>query len=182
MHPAGLPYGRRWFRLDRPGSPMFHRSLVPLFALLVCADGRAQAPAENFQPQVWINPGVYSYHFDRSKGYRENNTGLGAELLLGKDHLLAAASIINSDRQRSRLAAYQWRPLHWQVSGVNVSAGVAVAVMDGYPRYRNGGWFVAPLPMLAVEGEGIGLNVIFVPSIPNRVSGAIAFQAKLRVW
>jgi hypothetical protein len=141
----------------------------------------ADAGAETM-PQLWLNPGIYSYHFDRGANYRDNNIGLGAELLLTQNHALLAGSFINSDRARTHYAGYQWRPLHWQPGAIVVSAGVVVAAFDGYPRYRDGGWFVAPLPTLAVEGRRFGLNVALVPTIAERVHGAISFQVKLRVW
>ncbi len=117
------------------------------------------APAQETWPQVWINPGIYSQHFDTSKGLRNNNIGFGAEVMLARDHLLMAGSFINSNRARTHFAGYEWRPLHWQFSGFEVSAGIAVGAFDGYPNYRNGGWFVAPLPLLAIEGRRLGANI-----------------------
>jgi hypothetical protein len=123
--------------------------------------------------QVWINPGLYSYHFDRSKNFRENNIGVGVQWLFA----------INSDRARSRYVAYQWQPLHWQPApGLDVNAGVVVGAFDGYPFYRNGGWFIAPLPMVAVEGKRVGVNFSVVPNYGNRLHGALVLQLKLRVW
>ena len=133
-------------------------------------------------PQVWINPGLYSYHFDRNKGYRDNNIGIGAEVAVRNDHVLLAGSFINSDGARTHYGGYEWRPLHWQPAGLNVSAGIIVSAFDGYPRYHNGGWFVAPIPALAIEGRRVGLNVAIIPTLPDRVSGAISFQLKVRVW
>jgi hypothetical protein len=131
---------------------------------------------------VWLNPGIYSYHFDRSQGYREDNIGLGAELWLTDDHALMAGTFINSNRARSRYGAYQWRPLHWRPAGVKVGAGVALGAFDGYPGYHDGGWFPAALPVLSVEYERVGVNFFLVPTIPNRVEAAVAVQLKLRVW
>lgn len=140
------------------------------------------AGAAEFAPQLWINPGMYSYHFNRHSDYRENNIGLGAEVLLTDDHALMAGSFINSDRQRSRYGLYEWRPLHWPVQGVKLSAGLAAGAFDGYPRYREGAWFAAALPLLSVEGERLGVNFAIVPTIRNRLSGALAIQLKLRLW
>lgn len=158
------------------------RALVLACAALAATDGRAQQTVEGAPIQLWLNPGTFSYHFDRHKDLREDNTGLGAELTLADDHALSAGSFINSDRRRSRYGAYLWRPLHWQPAGVKVHAGIAIGGFDGYPRYRNGGWFPAALPMLAVEGERAGVNLYFVPTIANRLNGALAIQFKLRVW
>jgi hypothetical protein len=134
-------------------------------------------------PHVWLNPGIYSYHFDRSKNFRENNIGFGAEVLFAEDHELMGGTFINSDRARSHYAAYQWRPLHWKpFDGVKVNLGVAVGGFDGYPRYHNGGWFAAALPVLSVEGRRIGANIFVIPTISDRLAGAVAVQVKLRVW
>jgi hypothetical protein len=152
-----------------------------LLSLAACGSAGAE-DAGRRGPQVWLNPGVYSYHFDRDKGSRDNNIGYGAEVLLNADHGLVAGSFINSDRARTHYAGYTWRPLHWELAGINLSAGVLVAAFDGYPRYHSGGWFVAPLPVLSVDGGRLGLNVAIVPTIADRVRGAISFQVKLRVW
>jgi hypothetical protein len=158
------------------------QSLVLVCATLFGAADLAKATAGEFSPQIWVNPGIYSYHFNRNNDYRENNTGMGAEVLLTDNHALMAASFVNSDRHRSRFVLYQWRPLHWQFSATRVSLGIAAGALDGYPRYRNGGWFAAALPMLSVEGEQFGFNFSVIPSLPNRLHGVAVIQAKLRVW
>lgn len=141
------------------------------------------APAAEFSPQVWINPGVYSYHFNRSRDLREDNVGAGVEVLFARDHGIMGGTFINSDRQRSHYLAYQWRPLHWEGwGGMRISAGVIAGAFDGYPKYRSGDWFVAPLPLLAIEGDRIGVNLTIVPTIKDRLNGAIGLQIKLRVW
>lgn len=144
-------------------------------ACCVCTNVAAQ----EFSRQVWINPGLFSYHFDRDQGYREKNWGLGAEVLLARNHALMAGTFINSERERSRYFGYQWRPLHWQPRGVDVSAGVGFVAVDGYPGTNDKDWFIAPLPMVAVEYQRVGANFIF---IPHRKSAAVAVQFKLRVW
>ena len=63
-----------------------------------------------------------------------------------------------------------------------MSAGVILGAFDGYPRMRNGGWFVAPLPLLAVEGKRFGANFTIVPNYGNRLHGAVAIQLKMKVW
>lgn len=153
-------------------------ALVALFGTGVQA---ADVP-ERHLPHVWLNPGSFSYHFDRDKDLRESNTGFGAELTLAEDHVLASGTFINSSRRRSHYGAYYWRPLHWQVAGMNVHAGVALGAFNGYPNYRNEAWFPAALPMFAIERGRVGANIFLVPTIKNRLDGAIAVQFKLRVW
>ena len=156
--------------------------LFALCAFWFSAPAQAEEPGDGFMRQVWINPGTFSYHFDRDKNLRGDNTGIGAEWVLAKDHALAAGSFINSNRERSHYGAYYWRPLHWQPAGIDVHVGIAAGAFDGYPNYRNGAWFPAALPVLTVEGKQIGANIFFVPTIKDRTDGAISVQLKLRVW
>jgi hypothetical protein len=158
------------------------RTLLMLFCALFSAAAQAEAIPEESFPQVWLNPGIYSQHFDSSKGLRNNNIGLGAEVRLASDHALMAGTFINSNRQRSHYASYQWRPLHWQWAGLNIGAGIAVGGFDGYPNYRNGAWFLAPLPMLSIEGRTFGANISIIPTVAHRFDGALAIQVKMRVW
>jgi hypothetical protein len=153
-----------------------------LFAALIPVVARADAVLEEFSPRVWISPGIYSQHFDSSKHLRNDNPGLSVEVALARDHALLGGSYINSNRARSHYGAYEWRPLHWQIAGLDLGAGVALGAFDGYPNYRHGGWFVAPLPVLAVEGRYFGVNLSVIPTIRNRLDGALAVQVKLRVW
>jgi hypothetical protein len=142
----------------------------------------AQDEGTSSRKMAWQNAGAFSYHFDRDTNYREDNVGVGAELAYSADNSLMAGTLINSQRARTRYLGLQWRPVHGWVGNVRVHAGVALAAMDGYPKMREGGWFPSLLPLLAVEGRYVGLNVSMVPTIPNRVDGAVLFQLKLRVW
>ncbi len=158
----------------------FSKAAVVVIAAIALT--RSAISAE-YSPQVWINPGLYSYHFERNKNFRDNNVGAGVEVLLAKNHGVMAGTFINSDRARSRYVAYQWRPLHWEpFESFSVIAGVVLGAFDGYPRMRNGDWFVAPLPLLAVEGKRFGANFTVVPKYGDRLHGAVAIQLKLKVW
>jgi len=156
--------------------------LLLLMCLGLPAGAHAQTTPAHWSPQLWLNAGTYSHHFDRDKNFREDNVGIGAELWFAEDHALMAGTFINSDRVRSHYGAYQWRPLHWQPAGIKVGAGITVGAFDGYPRYHNGGWFPAVLPVLAVEYKRVGVNIFLVPTIRDHLDGAIAVQLKLRVW
>lgn len=166
-------------------SGRFRRAAGLLFAAVALSSTdnvHAQAVPAETSPQVWLNAGTYSHHFNRDKNFRENNTGIGAEVWLGDDHALMGGTFMNSDDERSHYAAYQWRPLHWKPAGIHVGAGITLGAFDGYPRYRNGGWFPAALPVVSIEYKRVGVNFFFVPTIPDRLDGAISIQLKLRVW
>ena len=57
---------------------MLARTPVQVFLAFCAVIASANAADPEFSPQVWINPGIYSYHFDRSQNFREDNVGLGA--------------------------------------------------------------------------------------------------------
>ncbi|MGA8050890.1 MAG: hypothetical protein WCA09_12025 [Burkholderiales bacterium] len=125
---------------------------------------------------------MYSFHFDRSKDLRNANPGLGVEVTLAPEHVVMGGTFINSRDARSHYAAYAWRPLQGRWAGLDVGAGVILAAMDGYPTYREGGWFVAPLPVVSLEGRYLGVNLSVIPTLSNRIDGAFVVQLKLRVW
>lgn len=146
-------------------------------AATVCA---LEVGAQEYQPKVWVNAGLLSHHFDRQKDYRESNWGLGAEYVFSPNHAAMIGTYLNSENKRSRYLGYQWRPLHWQPYGVNVSVGMAVSLIDGYPSMNNMGWFIAPMPIIALEYKNVGANFILVPNVKH--GGAVAVQLKLAVW
>jgi len=181
MHPTNMAEAASGLRPDCKRG-WWLRAVLPLCAFGFAAAAQAATAQEESWPQVWINPGIYSQHFDSSKGLRNNNIGFGVEASLARDHVVMAGSYINSNRARTHFAGYEWRPLHWRVSGLDVGAGVVLGAWDGYPNYRNGAWFVAPLPMLSIEGRKLGANIALIPTVANRFDGALAVQIKLRVW
>ena len=141
----------------------------------------ARCAAGEEYPQVWLNPGGLSYHADRETDFREKNVGIGAEAVLAPDWGFYVGNFINSQNFRSHYVMGQWRPLHWQPYGVKLSAGLIAGVVDGYPKYKDGGWYLGALPMLFFEGKRFGLNFTVVP---GRTEGGrlAAIQFKLRVW
>jgi|1185.fasta_scaffold05104_2 uncharacterized protein YfiM (DUF2279 family) len=170
-------------RLDRPTTlrAIRWRILFTLCSSLFGFSASADDTPPSF-PQIWLNAGVYSYHFDTEKDLRNNNIGFGAEFALTNDHELLAGTYINSNDGRTRYAAYQWRPLHWDLAGVHIGGGIVLGAFDGYPNYHDGGWFVAPLPVLSIEGRWLGANISLIPTVKDRFDGALAIQLKLRVW
>ncbi len=155
---------------------------VLFFAALGPVGAQAEDAPQKFSARVWISPLIYSLHFDSSKDLRNDNWGPSVEVALAPDHALVVGTYINSNDARTHYGAYEWRPLHWQVAGLELGLGVAIGAFDGYPNYRDGGWFVAPLPVLAVEGRYFGVNLSVIPTIRDRLDGALAVQFKLRVW
>lgn len=150
---------------------------------LLAATLASPVHAEEPPLKVWVNPGFYSYHFARDKELRDRNFGFGLEVETSPRVSYNAGSYANSVGARSHYAGVLWRPLEWRSeSGLRVAGGVAVAAVDGYPNYHDGGWFVALLPVLSIEGERVGVSFALIPTFRDRVDGALGLQLRLRVW
>ena len=135
----------------------------------------AAAPAA--LADVWINPGFYSHHFDTSKNLNNNNHGFGVEATISKTYSLTAGVFENSDRQTSHYVGAYVMPFQRGA----VKAGVAVGAFNGYPKMRDGGWFPAALPVMAIEGPRVGLNISYTPKIGDKVNSALSFQVKFNL-
>ncbi|MDD5056380.1 MAG: hypothetical protein PHQ60_00810 [Sideroxydans sp.] len=128
---------------------------------------------------LWINPGLLSYHFDRDAGFRDLNSGFGVQSDVSDRLTLMAGNFINSDHGRSNYAGLAWQPLTWHALKIGLSAGI----LDGYQTTNNGGKFLAVLPWVTLRNERIGINFTLIPypHDPHHL-GAISGQVILRVW
>jgi hypothetical protein len=165
------------------------KSVLPGWCfLLVCSVGFAdelpalggeQAKVEQSSFNLWINPGLLSYHFDRDAGFCDLNSGLGVQSFVSDNLSLMAGNFINSDHGRSNYAGLAWQPLSWHALKIGLSAGI----LDGYQTTNNGGKFLAVLPWVTIRNERIGINftVVPYPNDPHHL-GAISGQVILRVW
>ena len=126
---------------------------------------------------IWVNPGFYSHHFDTSKNLNNNNPGFGIEATITNTYSLTAGVFQNSDRATSHyLGAYV---MPFKVG--SVKAGAAVGAFDGYPKMRDGGWFPAIVPTMAIEGRRVGLNISYTPKIGDKVNSVLSFQVKFNL-
>jgi hypothetical protein len=128
--------------------------------------------------ELWLNPGFYSYHFQREKGRNNNNLGVGGDYRFSTVSSLTLGIFDNSDRLTSRYVGWYWQPV-----GLGpVRFGAVVGTMDGYPFMVNGGWFFAFIPTASMEYKSVGANLTYVPSYKDRLYGAISLQLKFRVF
>ena len=143
-----------------------------LLLALIVAGAAPAALAE-----VWVNPGFYSHHFDKSKNLNNSNHGLGVEATINHTYSLTAGVFENSDRQTSHYIGAYVMPFQRGA----LKAGAAVGVFDGYPKMREGGWFPAIVPTMAIEGKRLGLNISYTPKIGDKVNSALSFQVKFNI-
>ena len=159
--------------VDRYRPQIFNTSSLFFFIVLLYG-GNAQAQSE--LSKVWFNAGFYSAHFDTNKGLRNPNPGFGIEYKLSDDLSLTAGGFTNSDNAHSNYLGAYYQP--WRLGGVKL--GVVGGAFNGYPKALNGGWFPAVLPVASWESKNIGLNVMLVPPLKDRLYGAVSFQLKYR--
>ena len=127
--------------------------------------------------ELWINPGFTSYHFDQSKDFNALNYGIGGEYRFSSVASVTAGTFRNSNYHPSTYIGAYWQP----IALGPIQMGFVGGIFNGYTTTNNGGWFPAVLPALTMEGDWVGLNLIVIPTIPNRVSGSLSIQLKLKV-
>ena len=153
---------------------------LTIYPLVSCAESSGFISIVESKPvsELWLNPGFYSYHFQKDKGFNNNNFGLGGEYRYTTTSAAMLGIFDNSDKQTSRYIGWLWQPL---VSGP-IRIGAVAGAIDGYPHMLDGGWFAAVIPVASFEYKNIGANLLFVPSYKDRLYGAISLQVKLRVF
>ena len=161
-----------------------------IFASVLCSAAVCSAPAfaESGNPfsmidnqplqQTWLNAGFLSYHFQRDKDLNGSNFGLGVEQRFSTVAALTAGRFYNSDRRYSNYAGVYYQP----IAIGPVRLGAVVGGFNGYPKMRDGGWFLAAIPVASIEYQRVGLNLAFVPSYKDRLYGALSLQVKLKVF
>jgi len=127
---------------------------------------------------LWINPGFYSYHFQRDKGFDDTNPGLGVEYRFSTVASVTAGRFHNSDREMSNYAGVYYQPIAWGP----LRFGAVVGGFNGYPKMRDGGWFLAAIPVVTLEYERVGVNFAIVPTYKERLHGAFSVQLKFKLF
>jgi hypothetical protein len=128
---------------------------------------------------LWVSPGMVSYHFNRDSKHRDLNWGYGIQSNLSDKLSVLGGNFINSKDARSNYAGLAWQPLAWH----SVKIGLVVCAINGYPAIQNGNYFVVAMPWLSIHNEQIGVNITMVPSYSNNMhSSTITGQLIMRVW
>lgn len=128
--------------------------------------------------QWWVNAGMASYHFDQSQNLNNGNWGAGLEYRFNTVASLTAGRFYNSNRNYSNYAGMYYQPI--AIGPIKI--GAVLGGFNGYQSTNNGGWFAAALPALTWEGNWVGANVFVIPTIGDKVNGAISLQLKLKVF
>jgi hypothetical protein len=128
--------------------------------------------------ELWINPGMYSYHFQKDQNLNNNNLGVGLEYRFNSVASATIGNFKNSDNAHSSYAGVYYQP----IAIGPIKLGVVAGVFNGYQSTNNSGWFPAALPALTVEEGRFGANLFFIPTVGDRVHGAISLQIKVKLY
>lgn len=128
--------------------------------------------------QLWVNPGMVSYHFQQDKNLNGGNWGAGLEYRFSTVASVTTGRFYNSDRAYSNYAGVYYQP----VAIGPIKIGAVFGGFNGYPQTNHGGWFAAAVPALTWEGDRVGANVFVIPTMGDRVHGAISLQLKFKVF
>jgi len=127
--------------------------------------------------QLWLNAGMYSYHYDKSQNFNNNNIGFGGEYRFSSVASVTIGGFKNSDSTHSNYAGLYWQP----IAVGPISLGLVGGAFNGYQTTNNGGLFPAVFPAATIEGDWLGANLFFIPTVGDRVHGAVSLQIKLKV-
>jgi hypothetical protein len=130
------------------------------------------------QSELWLNPGMFSYHFDRDRSFNSRNMGFGAEYRYSSVASLTLGTYRNSYHESSNYMGAYWQPIQLGVFKFGAVAGV----FNGYSKTNDGGWFPALIPVFTYEGDRFGVNLLLVPSIPEKVAGSLSVQFKFKAF
>lgn len=157
------------------------RALIALLSCFILQDVYADeihlAEAKPLS-EFWLNGGFISHHFQTDQGLNNQNWGLGGEYRYSTTSAVTLGQFYNSDRQTSHYAGWYWQPLAIDA----FRFGAVLGGFDGYPRMRNGGWFVAAIPVISYDYQRVGVNLAVVPTIRDRLYGALSVQLKVKLY
>lgn len=143
---------------------------------------QASSDTVKTEKKIWLTSGFLSRHLERDINYNERNTGIGFELQLDETSTISAGLYRNSVRERTHYLQYIWTPLSWRA----VRFGAAAGILDGYPELNDGKWALSLIPVVNVNfklfGHDAGVNLVYIPTIAEKVDGAFAVQMKVRVF
>ncbi len=151
-----------------------------LFSLFLAGAASASVfgKAEPKSGQLWISSGFLSYHPNREPNYNERNTGVGVEYYFNNRHALVAGHYKNSVHGQTTYAHYVYMPLAIGMTRI----GAGFGVVNGYPELNNGKFGPAIMPIASTTfsfyGHPVGINIVWIPSIDDRVDASIALQVK----
>ena len=104
--------------------------------------------------------------------------GVGLEYRFNSVASATIGNFKNSDNDRSSYAGIYYQP----IAIGPVKLGLVAGGFNGYQSTNNGGWFPAVLPAITIEEGRFGANIFFIPTVGDKVNGAISLQLKVKLY
>lgn len=142
------------------------------------SNGWIEVIEPNPKSELWVNPGMYSYHFQKDQNLNNNNWGVGLEYRFNSVASATIGNYKNSDNGHSSYAGVYYQP----IAIGPIKLGVVAGGFNGYQSTNNGGWFPAVLPAITIEEGRLGANLFFIPTVGDKVHGAISLQLKVKLY
>lgn len=128
--------------------------------------------------ELWLNAGFYTYHFQSNLQLNDNNLGFGGEYRYSTTSSVVMGEYHNSDWGTSDYAGWYWRP----IAIGSIGLGAEMGIIDGYPKFSNGGWFPVLIPVASYEYKNVGANIIVIPNYKEQMHGGISLQLKYKLF
>jgi len=80
------------------------------------------------QSELWLNPGMLSYHFDRDRSFNSRNVGFGAEYRYSSVASVTLGTYRNSYHESSNYIGAYWQPIQLGLFKFGAVAGFLMAI------------------------------------------------------
>jgi hypothetical protein len=154
--------------------------LVVCFLLLLL-------PGTGLASELHLILNGWSYHFERDRGYNENNYGIGFEYDFNQRGnwipLITGSTFKDSNEQTSNYlgggAKYRFL-LGKDKKGLHIDAGAVGFVMTRKDRNDNEP-FLGALPFVSVGNHFFAVNATYIPQVTPKTSALVYFQLMFKL-
>ena len=123
--------------------------------------------------ETWISVGGGTDHFCHTCGYNNFNPGLGIQYSYTTDVKLIAGGYYNSFHKTTLYSGVVYQPVQYGI----VKFGIAGAAVTNYSNLKVP---LMALPIISVEGESVGLDILGGPSIGS-YTGIVTANLKFKL-
>ena len=122
---------------------------------------------------TWVSVGGGTDHFCHTCGYNNFNPGLGIQYGYTTDVKLIAGGYYNSFHKTTLYSGVVYQPIQYGI----VKFGIAGAAVTNYSNLKVP---LMALPVISIEGERVGLDILGGPSIGN-YTGLVTANLKFKL-
>ena len=125
--------------------------------------------------ETWVSLGGVTQHFCTTCGYNGFNPGLGVQQDFYSDDLrLIGGVYYNSYYKASFYGGAAYQPLQYGP----VKIGFVAGLVSNYPNLKVP---AMALPVVSIEGDRVGVDILGGPSVANR-TGLVTVNFKFKIF